>query len=234
MSKAKRETLEERRQRVSDVILHLSYCYPLATCGLIYRNPLELLVAVILSAQCTDVRVNQVTPTLFALYPDTRAFAQAPRSELEGAIRSTGFFRNKAKNIQLCCQLLLTRHAGRIPSSLSELVKLPGIGRKTANVILGEIYGLQGVVVDTHVKRLSRLLGLTKSEDPVKIEQQLMKVVSEKSWNLFSHLLIYHGRNLCSARRPGCESCPVAYLCLAGRTQRALPHRRSGRKNVLS
>ena len=216
MPKAKRETLKERRRRVNDVILHLSRLYPLATCGLIYRNPLELLVAVILSAQCTDVRVNQVTPALFALYPDTRGFAQASRSELEEAIRSTGFFRNKAKNIQLCCQLLLTRHAGRIPSSLAELVKLPGIGRKTANVVLGEIYGLQGVVVDTHVRRLSRLLGLTKSEDPVKIEQQLMKVVPEKVWNLFSHLLIYHGRNLCPSRRPGCEACPVINLCPAG------------------
>ncbi|MCK5539747.1 MAG: endonuclease III [Deltaproteobacteria bacterium] len=216
MLKSKSETLKERRQRVNDVILHLARLYPLATCGLIYSNPLELLVAVILSAQCTDIRVNQVTPALFALYPDTRAFAQASRSELEEAIRSTGFFRNKAKNIQLCCQLLLTRHACRIPSSLSELVKLPGIGRKTANVILGEIYGLQGVVVDTHVKRLSRLLSLTKSEYPVKIEQQLMKVVPENAWNLFSLLLIYHGRNLCPARRPGCEICPLVNLCPAG------------------
>lgn len=216
MAKAKRETLKERRQRTQDVILNLSRIYPQAGCGLIYHSHLELLIAVILSAQCTDVRVNLVTPALFALYPDTRAFAQAPRSELEEAIRSTGFFRHKAKNIQLCCQLLLSRHGGRIPPSLSELVKLPGVGRKTANVVLGEIYGLQGVVVDTHVKRLSRLLGLTKSEDPVKIEQQLMKVVPENAWNLFSLLLIYHGRNLCPARRPGCETCPVINLCPAG------------------
>ena len=216
MLKVKRETLKERRRRVNDVILHLSRLYPLATCGLIYRNSLELLVAVILSAQCTDVRVNQVTPTLFTLYPDTRAFAQASRSELEESIRSTGFFRHKAKNIQLCCQLLLSRHGGRIPASLSELVELPGIGRKTANVVLGEGYGLQGVVVDTHVKRLSRLLNLTKSEDPVKIEQQLMKVVPKNAWNLFSLLLIYHGRNLCPARRPGCEICPLLNLCPAG------------------
>ncbi|MEA3332230.1 MAG: endonuclease III [Pseudomonadota bacterium] len=216
MSKPKRETLKERRRRVNNLILHLSRLYPFASCGLVYHSHLELLVAVILSAQCTDVRVNQITPALFALYPDTGSFARAPRSELEEAIRSTGFFRHKAKNIQLCCQLLLSRHGGRIPSSLPELVKLPGIGRKTANVVLGEIYGLQGVVVDTHVKRLSRLLGLTKSEDPVKIEQQLMKVVPEKAWNLFSLLLIYHGRNLCPARRPGCEICPLVNLCPAG------------------
>ncbi len=216
MPSCKRESLKERRQRVKNVILALSRLYPLATCGLVYHNSLELLVAVILSAQCTDVRVNQVTPALFTLYPDARAFAQASRGELEEVIRSTGFFRNKAKNIQLCCQQLMTRHDGRIPPSLTELVKLPGIGRKTANVVLGEIYGLQGVVVDTHVKRLSCLLGLTKSEDPVKIEQHLMKVVPEKAWNLFSHLLIYHGRNLCPARRPGCEACPVVRLCPAG------------------
>ncbi len=220
--KPKRETLKERRQRVKDVILVLSRLYPLATCGLIYHSSLELLVAVILSAQCTDVRVNQVTPALFTLYPDIRAFAQASRSELEEAIRSTGFFRHKAKNIQLCCQLLLSRHGGRIPPFLSDLVELPGIGRKTANVVLGEIYGLQGIVVDTHVKRLTRLLGLTNSEDPVKIEQQLMKIVPEKAWNLFSHLLIYHGRSRCPARRPGCEDCSVARLCPAGRTSRVL------------
>lgn len=208
--------MAERRQRVKDVILSLSRLYPLATCGLVYQNSIELLVAVILSAQCTDVRVNQVTPALFVRYPDVKAFAQASRPELEEAIRSTGFFRNKAKNIQLCCQELLARHAGRVPSSLAEMVKLPGVGRKTANVVLAEIYGLQGVVVDTHVKRLSYLLGLTKSEDPVKIEQHLMKVVPEAAWNLFSHLLIYHGRNLCPARRPGCEDCPLVKICPGG------------------
>ncbi len=216
MPPRKRESLKECRQRVKNVILSLSRLYPLATCGLVYHNSLELLVAVILSAQCTDVRVNQVTPALFALYPDTRAFAQASRGELEEAIRSTGFFRNKAKNIQLCCQQLMTQYDGRIPPSLTELVKLSGVGRKTANVVLGEIYGLQRVVVDTHVKRLSYLLGFTQSEDPVKIEQHLMKVVPEKAWNLFSHLLIYHGRNLCPARRPRCEVCPVVRLCPAG------------------
>jgi endonuclease-3 len=217
----KRETLKARRLRVEDILLNLSRLYPNITCGLIYNNPLELLVAVILSAQCTDVRVNKITPALFENFPDVTAFAQADRSQLETAIQSTGFFRNKAKNIQLCCQQLLLQHAGLIPRSLLELVQLPGIGRKTANVILGEIYGLQGVVVDTHVKRISRLLALTESEDPVKIEQDLMKVVPQMSWNLFSHLLIYHGRNLCPARRPWCAHCPLFYLCPGGTSAKA-------------
>lgn len=205
----KRETLKAQRLRVEEIILDLSRLYPKTGCGLIYDNPFELLVAVILSAQCTDVRVNKITPALFATFPDVKAFAEADRRRLEAAIQSTGFFRNKAKNIQLCCQQLLSEYAGRIPHTLPELVALPGIGRKTANVILGEIYGVQGVVVDTHVKRISRLLALSKSENPVKIEQDLMRVVPQMSWNLFSHLLIYHGRNICPARRPWCEQCPL-------------------------
>ena len=217
----KRENLNEHRQRVKEIILNLSRLYPQISCGLIYGNPLELLIAVILSAQCTDVRVNQVTPALFAKFPDLVAFAAAERAELEKAIHSTGFFRHKAKNIQLCCQQLLSQYDGRIPNSLAELVKLPGIGRKTANVILGEIYGHQGVVVDTHVKRISNLLALTKSEDPVRIEHDLMKIVPPMAWNLFSHLLIYHGRNLCPARRPWCERCPLAKLCPAATSAEA-------------
>jgi endonuclease-3 len=209
----KREYLSDRRRRVKEIILNLSRLYPQISCGLVYGNPLELLIAVILSAQCTDVRVNQVTPALFEKFPDLTAFAAADRAELEEAIHSTGFFRHKAKNIQLCCQQLLSRHGGRIPRSLAELIKLPGIGRKTANVVLGEIYGLQGVVVDTHVKRISNLLALSKSEDPVRIERDLMKIVPLMAWNLFSHLLIYHGRNLCPARRPWCECCPLVELC---------------------
>ncbi len=212
----KRETLSARRLRLEKIILNLSRLYPDISCGLIYNNPLELLVAVMLSAQCTDARVNKVTPALFKSFPDVKALARADRDQLEKVIQSTGFFRNKARNIQLCCQKLQSRHAGRIPRTLSELVELPGIGRKTANVILGEIYGVQGIVVDTHVKRISRLLALTENEDPVKIERDLMKVVPEMSWNLFSHLLIYHGRNLCPARRPWCECCPLLKLCPYG------------------
>ena len=211
----KPESLSKRRRRVREIILALSRLYPQISCGLIYQNPLELLVAVILSAQCTDVRVNKVTPALFIRFPDLQAFADAERAELEEAIHSTGFFRNKAKNIQLCCRQILSQHAGKIPQSLTELVKLSGIGRKTANVVLAEIYGLQGVVVDTHVKRISYLLALTESSDPVRIERDLMKIIPEMSWNLFSHLLIYHGRNLCPARRPWCECCPLIKLCPA-------------------
>jgi endonuclease-3 len=213
---AARESLAARRRRTRKIILELSRLYPKVECGLAYRSPLELLVAVILSAQCTDVRVNLVTPELFAEFPDCRALAEAEPAALEAAIRTTGFFRNKAKNIRACCRALLERHGGRIPRSLDELVKLPGIGRKTANVILGELYGLQGVVVDTHVRRISRHLGLTASEDPVKIEKDLEKVVPEPAWNLFSHLLIWHGRMICIARRPDCRICPLASgLCPA-------------------
>jgi len=214
----RRESHRDRHRRVMDIIFHLSRLYPHVSCGLIYNNPFELLIAVILSAQCTDLRVNKITPSLFERFPDVEAFAEVDRIQLEEAIHSTGFFRHKAKNIQLCCQQLILRHEGRIPRSLSALVELPGIGRKTANVVLGEIYGLQGVVVDTHVKRISRLLGLTENENPVKIEYDLMKILPPMSWNLFSHLLIYHGRNLCPARRPWCERCPLFNLC-PGSTQ---------------
>ena len=211
-----RESQAVKRRRVRRILLELSRLYPKVECGLAYRTPLQLLVAVILSAQCTDVRVNLVTPGLFEKFPDCRALAEAEIAELEEAIRTTGFFRNKAKNIQACCRALLERHGGRIPRTLDEMVQLPGIGRKTANVILGELYGLQGVVVDTHVKRISRHLNLTASEDPVKIEKDLEKVVPEPAWNLFSHLLIWHGRMLCVARRPDCGSCPLAArLCPA-------------------
>ncbi len=213
-----RESLAARRCRVREILLELSRLYPRVECGLAYRGPLELLVAVILSAQCTDVRVNLVTPGLFQRFPDCHALAGADIKQLEETIRSTGFFRNKAKNIKACCHELLLRHGGRIPRQLDELVSLPGIGRKTANVILGELYGRQGVVVDTHVKRISRHLGLTASGDPVRIEKDLEKVVPNLAWNLFSHLLIWHGRMLCDARRPACGSCPLAArLCPAAK-----------------
>ncbi len=215
----RRESLRARRQRTREIILALSRLYPRVECGLAYSTPLELLVAVILSAQCTDVRVNLVTPGLFRRFPDCRALAEAEPEALEEAIRSTGFFRNKARNIRLCCQRLLEKHGGRIPSRLEELIRLPGIGRKTANVILGELYGVQGVVVDTHVKRISRLLGLTGNEDPVRIERDLMRIVPEPCWNLFSHLLIWHGRSICFARRPDCPVCPLARsLCPGARS----------------
>jgi endonuclease III len=187
--------------------------YPDARCTLDYGNPLELLVATILSAQCTDERVNQVTPQLFETYRTTADYAQAPLAELETAIRSTGFYRNKAKNIQACCRELQERFAGKIPVDLSMLVQLPGIGRKTANVILGNAFHIPGIVVDTHVGRVSQRLGLTTNEDPVKIEFDLMELIPRERWVTFSHQLIHHGRKVCSARKPMCNQCPLRALC---------------------
>lgn len=187
--------------------------YPDAHCTLDYSNPLELLVATILSAQCTDERVNQVTPQLFETYRTTADYAQAPLAELETAIRSTGFYRNKAKNIQACCRELQERFAGKIPVDLSMLVQLPGIGRKTANVILGNAFHIPGIVVDTHVGRVSQRLGLTTNEDPVKIEFDLMELIPRERWVTFSHQLILHGRKVCSARKPMCSQCPLRALC---------------------
>jgi endonuclease III len=187
--------------------------YPDARCALHYRNPLELLVATILSAQCTDVRVNMVSPALFEKYPTAAAYAEADPDELEKAIQSTGFFRNKSRNIKACCQALVEKHGGDVPSTLDELVPLAGIGRKTANVILGNAYNVPGITVDTHVGRLSRRLGLTKEEDPVKVEFELMKLLPKSQWTMFSHRLIFHGRQVCQARKPACGDCVLAKLC---------------------
>jgi endonuclease-3 len=188
--------------------------YPDAVCALNYKSPLELLVATILSAQCTDVRVNLVTKDLFRRYRSAKAYAAADLSELEGLIKSTGFFRNKAKNIQACCLALAEQHGGQVPQELEELVKLPGVGRKTANVVLGTAFDIAaGVVVDTHVSRLSLRLGLTKHKDPVKIERDLMAVLPSQEWVAFSHRLIHHGRRICAARRPKCESCGLKDIC---------------------
>jgi endonuclease-3 len=191
----------------------LAKLYPDAHCALHHDNPLQLLVATILSAQCTDVRVNLVTPALFARYPDARAFAEADIGELEKAIQSTGFFRNKARNIKACCRILVDQYGGKVPATMEELVPLPGVGRKTANVILGNAFGVPGITVDTHVGRLSRRLGLTMAEDPVKVEQALMALVPKKDWTMFSHRLIFHGRQVCFARKPNCPGCALAKLC---------------------
>ncbi len=171
-------------------------------------------MATILSAQCTDVRVNMVTPALFARFPDAAALAEAPLAEIETLIQSTGFFRNKAKNIKAACQAIVEQHGGEVPRELDALVQLPGVGRKTANVVLGSGFGIpSGVVVDTHVGRLSLRLGLTKQRDPVKVEQDLMKLVPVDHWIDFSHELILHGRAICDARKPKCETCPLLLLC---------------------
>jgi len=205
--------LPQERRRAQSVHRNLAKQYPDAACALHYENPLQLLIATILSAQCTDVRVNLVTPSLFARYPDARAFADAKLPELEDAIRSTGFFRNKARNIKACCDAIVREHGGEVPGTLEALVKLPGIGRKTANVILGNAFSVPGITVDTHVGRLSRRLGLSKHHDPVKVEHDLMALLPAKDWTLFSHELILHGRQVCHARKPKCTACVLNRLC---------------------
>ena len=205
--------LRQERRRAQSVHRNLAKQYPDAACALHYENPLQLLIATILSAQCTDVRVNLVTPSLFARYPDARAFADAKLAELEDAIRSTGFFRNKARNIKACCDAIVREHGGEVPGTLEALVKLPGIGRKTANVILGNAFSVPGITVDTHVGRLSRRLGLSKHHDPVKVEHDLMALLPAKDWTLFSHELILHGRQVCHARKPKCTACVLNRLC---------------------
>ena len=199
--------------RVRAVIEQLQELYPDAKCALDFRTPLELLVATILSAQCTDERVNKVTPALFATYPDAAAFARADPAALEKAIHSTGFFRNKAKSIREASADIVAKHGGQVPRTLEDLTALRGVGRKTANVVLGNAYGVPGVVVDTHVTRLSHRLGLTNETDPVKIEFALMPLVPRELWTLFSHWLILHGRAVCNARKPLCSQCPLAPHC---------------------
>jgi endonuclease-3 len=199
--------------RVAAVIEGLRAEFPEARTALDFGTPLQLLIATILSAQCTDERVNQVTPGLFARYPDAAALAGAERAELEALIRPTGFFRNKAKAIQTCCADLVKLHAGDVPRTLEQLTALHGVGRKTANVVLGNAYGIPGMVVDTHVTRLSNRLGLVRDTDAVKIEFALMKIVPREHWIPFSHWLILHGRRICVARKPRCSVCPIAAHC---------------------
>jgi endonuclease-3 len=199
---------------VSKLIAALRKTYPNAHCELNFTTPLELLVATILSAQCTDKRVNLVTPALFARFKTASDYAAAPLSELERMIQSTGFFRNKAKAIQLACKDIVAKHAGRVPDTMEALTALHGVGRKTANVILGNAFGKsEGVVVDTHVLRLSQRIGLTKQKTPEKIEADLMKLVPRAEWTMFSHWLIWHGRRRCYARGPECGPCELAKLC---------------------
>jgi len=199
--------------RVQAILEGLRELYPDARCALDFTTPLQLLIATILSAQCTDERVNKVTPELFATYPDAAAFAAADPTALEQAIHSTGFFRNKAKSIREACADIVQKFGGEVPRTLEELTALRGAGRKTANVVLGNAFGIPGVVVDTHVARLSQRLGLTNQKDPVKIEHALMKVVPRERWTLFSHWLILHGRETCNARKPRCSECALAPDC---------------------
>lgn len=213
-----RESFQAKFARTEEIINRLRKSYPDAHCELNYSNPLELLIATILSAQCTDKQVNLATPDLFKKYPTTTTYAEAKTSELEHAIRRLGFFRNKAKNIQACCRALMEHHDGEVPRTMHELIQLGGVGRKTANVVLGNAFGInEGVVVDTHVTRLSLRLGLTRQKTPEKIERDLEKLVPQKQWALFSHLLIWHGRRRCYARKPDCVHCEVLKLCPTGR-----------------
>jgi endonuclease-3 len=209
-----KETVSKKRARTGEIIERLQAAYPDARCSLNYANPLELLVATVLSAQCTDERVNIVTQSLFAKYREASDYAASPPGELEADIQSTGFYRNKAKALRACCAELLTRYDGRVPADMTALVRLPGVGRKTANVILGNAFDMaEGIVVDTHVRRLAGRLELSRQSDPEKIEQDLIGLVPRRGWTLFSHLLIWHGRRVCSARSPKCPVCPLHDLC---------------------
>jgi endonuclease-3 len=209
-----RETTSVKAARAKKIIAGLKKAYPDAHCELNYSTPLELLIATILSAQCTDKRVNLVTAGLFKKYSSAAEFAKAQPAELEQDIRTTGFFRNKAKSVKACCQALVEQHGGNVPRTMEELIKLGGVGRKTANVVLGNAFNINtGVVVDTHVARLSHRLGLTQETGPEKIEQDLIKLVPHDQWTLFSHWLIWHGRRRCSARKPDCPNCEIKVLC---------------------
>jgi endonuclease-3 len=209
-----RESLQTKTARLKKIIAGFQKTYPDAHCELDHRSPLELLVATILSAQCTDKRVNIVTKDLFKKYRTARDFADARPAELEQAIKSTGFFRSKARNIQNCCRKLIERHGGEVPRTMEELIQLDGVGRKTANVVLGNAFNVVvGVIVDTHAMRLSRRLGLTTEKTPEKIELELMKLLPQKYWLLFSHWLVWHGRRRCFARKPDCGNCEIKKLC---------------------
>ncbi|MDB6148055.1 MAG: Endonuclease [Spartobacteria bacterium] len=207
------------RERVEELIRIFPEVYPGAHCELDFKTPLQLLIATILSAQCTDKRVNLVTPALFRKYPTANAYAKARASELESAIQSTGFFRNKTKSIRGATSRIVEKFGGRVPDTMAELRELPGVGRKTANVVLGNAFGKdEGIVVDTHVGRVSQRLRLTRHDAPEKIELDLMKLVPQKHWTNWSHWLIWHGRRRCFARKPDCGQCEILRLCPSGRT----------------
>lgn len=212
MTTTRRST--SKKKRALEILLRLKHLYPEAPCTLDYETPVQLLVATILSAQCTDERVNKVTPALFARFPDAEAMANADLEEIETLIRSTGFYRNKAKNIQAATRMIVSQYGGVVPKTMEELLLLPGVARKTANVVLAHAYGIHaGVTVDTHVKRLTQRLGLTKHTDPIRIERDLMALLPQPDWENWSIRIIYHGRAVCMARNPACDRCQLADLC---------------------
>jgi endonuclease-3 len=208
------------RQRAGKVLARLKAAYPKARCSLEFVEPLHLMISTILAAQCTDVRVNLVTPNLFNKYKTPRDYAEAPDGALEEAIRTCGFYRQKAKSIRNACRTIVERFDGKVPGTMDELLQLNGVGRKTANVILGECFKTPGIIVDTHCTRLAQRLGFTKNTDPARIEQDLMKIVPQPEWTTFSHCLVFHGRAVCNARAPRCSECPVNNLCPFPRTAR--------------
>ena len=213
-AQARRESGRARRERAQEIVARLKLRYPNTRLALDFETPLQLLVATVLAAQCTDKKINEVTPALFRRYPTARDYAEADLAELEEMVRSTGFYRNKARALKSLGQALLAGHEGEVPAAMGALQELPGVGRKTANVVLGSAFGLQeGIVVDTHVQRLSRRLGLTGETDPEKIERDLTPVIVREDWTRFGYLMQEHGRTICKARRPECAICPVADLC---------------------
>ena len=204
------------KERAAAIIGLFDRLYPEAECSLDYSDPLQLMISTQLAAQCTDARVNMVTPALFNKYRNVYDFAAADLLELEQGIKSTGFYHNKAKNIINACRMIISDFGGEVPSNMEDLLKLPGVGRKTANLVLGDSFGIPGVVVDTHAKRLSNRIGLSVNEDPEKIEYDLMKVLPRESWSRFCHQLVYHGRAVCNARKPACGSCEIRPYCIYG------------------
>lgn len=200
-------------ERINEILKGLAGEYGRASCTLDYREPMHLLVATQLSAQCTDERVNKVTPALFERYPQVEDFMNADIRELESMIRSTGFFRNKAKNIKGCCKMIVEEFGGKVPDNMEDMLKLPGVGRKTANVVLGEIYGIPGIIVDTHAGRLARRIGFTKEKDPAKVEKDLIESIPEEMRTVFSHWMVAHGRAVCKARKPLCGGCVIKDSC---------------------
>lgn len=208
-----RENLEKKKLRALEIIKVFETVYKDADCTLDYTSPLQLLIATQLAAQCTDARVNLVTPALFDRYKTVHDFANADEEELSSYIRSTGFFRNKTKNIIACCKKLISDFGGEVPKTMNELLTLPGVGRKTANLVLGDIFGIPGIVVDTHATRLSNRMGLTTNKDPYKIELDLLKIIPPEYQSSFCHQLVFHGREYCNARKPECDICPIKALC---------------------
>ncbi len=205
-----------KKMQILKIISVFDILYPDASCSLEYKDPLQLLISTQLSAQCTDARVNTVAKTLFSKYKNVNDFAQADLAELEQDIKSTGFYHNKAKNIKNCCRMIIEEFGGLLPKDMDSMLRLPGVGRKTANLVLSDIFGIPGIVVDTHVRRLSNRIGLTINQDPEKIENDLMKIIPRESWSRFCHQMVYHGREVCNARKPKCDICKIKEYCEYG------------------